>query len=671
MKFHAEKRLLRIFLLLTIFIPSILHAQTPADAMQRIRSQASLYKIGEASGSSEDEAKKAALENLMMQLRTTFSLDRRETERLDNSGYDAKSESEMRATSIMSVENLVTLAYEDASGWHSMAYISNQDLAEAEERRKDNIIDLIDLGIEQEGRLNIAGALKYYTWALSMLTGYGDDVSMQLEGKERKAKNWLNKHIPMVLDNIEVSLADEEIEYDEFDFDHYSVNLDLKYNGEPVSALDLSYFNGQREIKPVHGKNGRATLTFPDLRNFNELVIKVIYDYPDDGKLYDAELKSLYDGGHRMKFPGRETVKVPIKISSRKVKTKGGASEEQLTAKSGGPVRNEEITTFALAKKQNMATAERNLNAETSPIIEAPKKQIERPIAENADQFVGVIRRVEEALRKRDYESVKSLFTPEGWDLFKMMYESGSIRVVKNADSYKIESSPLFTIGKGIPVSIKIGNHSQNETIVFRFAKDSGLISSVAYALTDRAEKDIFRQALWETDSRYSLLAFMEDYQTAFALKRLDYIKSIFSDDAVIITGSVSNEAKSGKLFIDGMGKSLSTGKTVRYKKFNKQQYINKLNEEFFDKNSSKYRKYIQLVFENAKILKVPSQGYTDSEILWIQLKQQYNSDKYSDKGYLALQIQLRPKGSLIHVRTWSPTELDMDILRKNFSVGK
>lgn len=43
----------------------------------------------------------------------------------------------------------------------------------------------------------------------------------------------------------------------------------------------------------------------------------------------------------------------------------------------------------------------------------------------------------------------------------------------------------------------------------------------------------------WEEDSRICLIRFLEDYQTAYALKRLDYIESIFSDDAWIITGTV------------------------------------------------------------------------------------------------------------------------------------
>lgn len=162
----------------------------------------------------------------------------------------------------------------------------------------------------------------------------------------------------------------------------------------------------------------------------------------------------------------------------------------------------------------------------------------------------------------------------------------------------------------------------------------------------------------------------MEDYQTAFALKRLDYIEKIFSDDAIIITGKVAAENTSRR-FYDLKALRLSDkNRNVSYKKFNKEQYINQLKNDFFDKRSNTYKKYIQLTFEDAVISKVASNGYTDNEVMWIEIKQQYNSDKYSDKGYLALQIDLKPKGSLIHVRTWTPEFIPIDYLKEHFGIG-
>lgn len=414
----------------------LMYSQTPADAMKRIRANSGKYKIGEASGLTEDEARKASLENLMMQLRTTFSLDYKETEKINGSDYDIKSQSDLKASSVMTVENLSTLIYQDNNGWHAMSYISNSDLAQAEKERLQNIEDLIDLGIEQEKKLNIAGALKYYSWALNLLSSFGDNLNMNLEGKNRNAKGWLNKHIPMILDNIEISLADSKIEYDEFDYDHYGVNLELKYAGQQVSALDLSYFNGEREIKPVHGKNGVATLSFPDLKNFKEIAVKIVHDYPDEAKLYDPELKTIYDAGRRINFEGRDYIRLPIKVNEDNIK-------------SSGPARNNELMTIAKGNTKKLSSVAKAANPETTPISGEARVQIDRPITDDSN-LINVMKQIENSLRKRNYNSIKTLFTPDGWSIFSLLTSSGDVKVTKAPSTYVVESSNLFTTGKGI-----------------------------------------------------------------------------------------------------------------------------------------------------------------------------------------------------------------------------
>lgn len=62
--------------------------------------------------------------------------------------------------------------------------------------------------------------------------------------------------------------------------------------------------------------------------------------------------------------------------------------------------------------------------------------------------------------------------------------------------------------------------------------------------MTDIAEKDIIKKSEWPSDSRMTLINFLEDYQTAYALKRLDYLTKIYSDDVLIIVGHVVKRTK-------------------------------------------------------------------------------------------------------------------------------
>ncbi len=108
----------------------------------------------------------------------------------------------------------------------------------------------------------------------------------------------------------------------------------------------------------------------------------------------------------------------------------------------------------------------------------------------------------------------------------------------------------------------------------------------------------------------------------------------------------------------------------VKYTRYSKDEYIKRLENDFYDKKSASYKKFIQLIFEDAVISKVATGGFVDNDVMWIEIKQQYNSDKYSDKGFLSLQINLKPTGSRIHVRTWTPQFMEIDDLKKRFNVG-
>lgn len=630
-----------IVLLGTLFVLTIgvfkMSAQTQRQAMDAIRnSPEGTYRIGEGCADNEDDAQAKAMTALLNSMHTVFGMEKN---LVSDSSTERSMSLTVRARTTIALDRVSTLSYEQDGYWYCMCYVPEEEIVKAIEARKEHITELIMLGIEQEGKLNIAGALKYYNWALMLLSAYEDNMKIDLEGELRDPRPWLKNHIPVVLDNISITLDNDKIEYDDRDYDHYSFNLDINYAGKPVSAIDLSYFNGVRDVRPIHAKNGLGTLRFPDVESINELSIGIIYDYPEDVESYDSQLKAVYDAGLRQRFQGRDRVRIPVKINKDRIKLMANTNRDENAITSG----------------------------ETAPIVVAERRTIERPVVESG-QLVKVMESVEAGLRGRTYDDLRPLFTDDGWDLFCRMTSLADIRVVKTPDTYNVEKSRFFCIGRGIPVSVKMGGHHSNETIVFRFDVESGLIASVAYALTERAENDIFRESQWSLDSRYSLLTFMEDYQTAFALRRLDYIESIFSDDAVIITGSF-NDNKPSKRFYDLESLNLDN-RTVRYSKMDKDTYMRHL-KGYFDPRSKDFRKYIQLVFEDAVISKASTAGFVeDREIMWIEIKQQYNSDKYNDKGFLALQIDLKPTGSQIHVRTWTPHFLPLEVLKKRFNIG-
>lgn len=637
--------------LLSLFLVALavcVNAQTQQDAAKNIKNN-SLYKYGEGRGITEYDARKNALQDLSLRCKAIVN----SVEHVTTDSHSAE-QTYSEKTEIMSqtaFNNAEFLMWQEGDDYVAFAYVSIEELERARQERRDNIKTWAELGWQQEKKVNISGALKYYGWALRMIGYYKEDnIQIEIDGKQYDAGFWLPEKIKSVLSNIAITLDNDKIEYDPTEYDKYAVNLAVTYDGRPVSGLDLSYFNGEKQISPLHVKSGEATLFFPELQGRYEINTKVVYNYFNEGQNFNDELKLCYNDNSDTRkaldnqFNKQSAFVLPVSVSDTQIAldTRKAAMLEQQRSVSDYEV--DQTNGLAPAQPKEYKTIERNIATEKSAAL------------------VEAMKSVEQAIRTRQYESVQSLFTAEGYTLFMTMMRSGNVRVTKKPE-YSVETSTLFTIGKQIPVSVKIGKHTSNENIVFRFDAGSGLITSVAYALTKRAEDDIFRQASWNLESRYSLLTFMEDYQTAFALKRLDFIKKIFSDDAIIIVGSMTGKKGMSGLKEENQAMGQSS-KAVNYKHYNKEQYINKLEKDFADK------KYIQIVFEENEISKAPTNGLLENEVLWIEIKQHYISNKYSDKGFLGLQINMRPEGSQINVRTWSPIWIPLSLLKEKYPIG-
>ena len=132
----------------------------------------------------------------------------------------------------------------------------------------------------------------------------------------------------------------------------------------------------------------------------------------------------------------------------------------------------------------------------------------------------------------------------------------------------------------------------------------------------------------------------MENYKTAYALRRLKFIESIFSDDALIIVGREIKKSTTENPFKDDV--------IVVYNHYSKEKYIKKLAYSF------KRKEYINIKFEDSQIKKANK----DCAIYGIQIKQHYYSSNYGDVGYLFLMVNLEDVNKpIINVRTWQPNK--------------
>ena len=153
--------------------------------------------------------------------------------------------------------------------------------------------------------------------------------------------------------------------------------------------------------------------------------------------------------------------------------------------------------------------------------------------------------------------------------------------------------------------------------------------------------KKILQGRLTETDAahRRQILNYCEHLRTAYTTKDIDFLRQVFSDNALIIVGNVVRASKdAGHVAADSR---------VSYALHTKRDYMARLTKVFA------LNRQIDVKFSDFRIMRHP----TKDGIYGVSLRQRYHSDRYADDGYLFLLWDFRNASMpLIHVRTWQPS---------------
>ena len=236
-------------------------------------------------------------------------------------------------------------------------------------------------------------------------------------------------------------------------------------------------------------------------------------------------------------------------------------------------------------------------------------------------------------------------YTKEGKECVKDLWASSAMICPVSSIS---EICSSLGEGKGyqirnIPVEMLAADEDQQEQeLVINFTS-TGLIHNVMVALENHRYVDILSNPISVTDliRRQTIIEFVENFRTSYNRKDIAYIENVFSDQALIITGSVVKVKENS----DNMMQAMSSEK-IQYSTSSKEEYIKKL-KRCFARNA-----YINLKFEEIEVVRHPMKDH----IYGVTLKQHWNSSTYSDVGYLFLMIDFTdPEYPCIQVRTWQP----------------
>ena len=168
-----------------------------------------------------------------------------------------------------------------------------------------------------------------------------------------------------------------------------------------------------------------------------------------------------------------------------------------------------------------------------------------------------------------------------------------------------------------------------------------GQIASVVMASSDMAYEKIIQKGLDVTDleRRQTILGFVENFRSHYDEKDINALRQVFSDDALIITGTVVMKR-------DYKGDHPQLKPEIIYKTQSKVEYLNNLQANF------RRNKYIKVTFSEIEVVRHP----TNPDFYAVTLRQHWKSSNYEDDGYLVLLWEFREgEDPIIHVRTWQP----------------
>lgn len=567
------------------------------------------YIYGEGRGATVAEADKQALNDLISKitLQISSATTQNESETNANNRIDSETTfiSSITTYSQATLHNTEKVIIQNEPDAHVGRWIRRADLNKIFESRKAKIKDYVSSALKAKEKGKIDIALKDFYWALSLTKSlqFPNDMSFENEdGETFMLMTWIPAQIDEILEDVEAKVLKREND---------DIQLLITYNKKPVNSIDYTYFDGRDWSNVYSAKDGIGVLELAPGNRAATFNLKFEYEYMGESRI-DTEVETVL----------RSLPASPIRSAYKTVKGNSGDLSKVFNKTSG-----------------------------VSSFTNVPQAIFKKPEEFAADQSLkDMMEEVVSSIIKKQYENVASYFTHDGFEIYKRLIAYGKARIVGRPD-IRFYRSGNELIVRGVQMSFSFASGIRKsfvEDVVFTFDGNKK-IDNVSFGLGKTAEDDILGKGVWDENARFAIMNFLENYQTAYALKRLDYIETIFDDDAVIITGKiVRTPAKQLNSEFKGIQ---FANDIIKYNRHTKDSYLKQLKKSFASND------FINIRFADNEVRKLGKGG----ELYAIQISQEYCSPSYGDKGYLFLMVDINdPKSPIIKVRTWQP-EKDPD----------
>lgn len=630
-----------LFILLSINVTAQTKEQVSSNVsiMKRIMADHDRYSFASASASTFDEAVNHAVQFLAGQISTnikvetdhTLKSERKDLQLLETEVFNQVSNTFTNVSLNDYHTLLVEMPRKKKNEYTAFVYISNlrveqiiKEIRQKEEKEVAKRTSILTNDIQfyyNEGLislqdLRVGDALKYFYWGAALSSN--TDITIKTRSDETMlASSLLESLLDKTLSNIVVQAGTME-KNDINGFQSiYSLQLSFFYNFDntlkKITNLDYVFNDGNSYLAGARVRDGISMieLSYP----LDMIQICCVYNY-DKSETPEA----VYEKINHVTIRNFQSAYKSITISQKAIAT------TKVTPKHAEQKRGNNDEEETMDQEEDYAMDDDSIFFHDHEAMESVM-----------DEIVA-------AIYQKKYNSVKSSFTEEGYDSFCKLVEYGDASIIGNPNLEFVDFDSI-TICKSIPMLFKFKHNKKFvENVVFRF-NASGLIESLAFALSEVAQHSILDDPDFTQDSKLTILSFMEDYQTAYALGRIEYLESIFSENALIITGcKVFKKEQSDDIRIKGY---------TKYNTISKSDYIERLKTHFLTKE------YINLNFTETEF----KQSFNAKDFFGIRVRQEYFSSNYGDVGYLYLIVDLRGDLPIIHVRAWQEDKINPDSL--------
>lgn len=265
------------------------------------------------------------------------------------------------------------------------------------------------------------------------------------------------------------------------------------------------------------------------------------------------------------------------------------------------------------------------------------------------NNITALLNDINNAGNSNSYLDLSSLdMEPEAKSRLQALWEDAAFVCVDKANVKRcLEDYQGYQV-RNIPIKVKPKDNTYNESLDRELTislNKAGTITGVRLAWEMQQDVDSMLKgssSVTDVRQRREILKWVEDFRSYYNEKNIKSLNQIFSEDALIITGSVVTQRKR-------TGDAVQYEEQVKYKVQNKEEYLTNLSRVF--RNNAK----INVSFDHISVMKHGAKP----NIYGVTLHQNWKSGTYHDEGWLFLLWDFNdPDHPQIHVRTWQPEQI-------------